>query len=268
MLKFGISPCPNDIFIFFGIIEKKINTEGLNFDFVIEDVETLNNLCMEKALDISKISAHAFYYLKNDYLVLSSGGALSEYGPVVITKNLEKLKNLSTIKIALPGRLTTASALMWFYWQKNFSDKKYTLKFMPFYEIIDKVIKEDVDIGVVIHEGRFIYSLKGLELVEDLGKFWIKETSLPIPLGLIVSQKSLNIKKELEKIIQESLKYAYSHFSEAMNFIKKYSQELDENVIKSHIQCYVNEFSFDMGQKGIQAIDELIKRLKRNAIWS
>lgn len=120
MLKFGISPCPNDIFIFFGIIEKKIKTEGLDFDFVIEDVETLNNLCMEKALDISKISAHAFYYLQNDYIMLSSGGALSEYGPVVITKNLEKLKNLSNIKIALPGRLTTASALMWFYWQKKF----------------------------------------------------------------------------------------------------------------------------------------------------
>lgn len=268
MLKFGISPCPNDIFIFFGIIEKKIKTEGLDFDFVIEDVETLNNLCMEKALDISKISAHAFYYLQNDYIILSSGGALSEYGPVVITKNLEKLKNLSNIKIALPGRLTTASALMWFYWQKNFPNKKYIVEFMPFYKIIDKIIKEEADIGVVIHEGRFIYSLKGLELVEDLGKFWIQETSLPIPLGLIISQKSLNIKKALEKIIQESLNYAYSHFDEAMKFIKKYSQELDEDVIKSHIQCYVNKFTFDMGEKGIQAIDELIKRIERHAIWS
>ncbi len=268
MLKFGISPCPNDIFIFFGIIEKKINTEGLIFDFVIEDVETLNNLCMKKTLDISKISSHAFYYLQNDYIMLSSGGALSKYGPVAITKNLEKLKNLFSVKIALPGRLTTASALMWFYWQKIFSDKKYIVEFMPFYEIIDKVLKEETDIGVVIHEGRFIYSLKGLQLVEDLGKFWIKETSLPIPLGLIVSKKSLSIKKALEKIIKESLNYSYSHFSEAINFIKKYSQELDENVIKSHIQCYVNEFSFDMGQRGIQAVDELIKRIKRDGVWS
>lgn len=268
MLKFGISPCPNDTFIFFGIIEKKVNTHGLVFEFVIEDVETLNNLCIKNALDISKISSHAFYYLQNDYNVLSSGGALSEHGPVVITKNLEKLKTLSTIKIALPGRLTTASALMWFYWQKNFSDKKYQLEFMPFYEIIDRVIKEDVDLGVVIHEGRFIYSLKGLQLVEDLGKFWIQETSLPIPLGCIVAKKSLPIKEILEKIIKESINYAYSHFDEAMKFIKKYSQELDENVIKLHIQCYVNEFSFDMGQTGMRAINELIKKIEREGIWS
>jgi len=267
MLKFGISPCPNDTFIFFGIIEKKVNTQGLNFDFVIEDVETLNNLCIKKALDISKVSSHAFYYLQKDYNILASGGALSEHGPVVITKDIERVKNLSTVKIALPGRLTTASALMWFYWKKNFSEKKYTVEFMPFYEIIDKVVKNIVDIGVLIHEGRFVYSLKGLELLADLGKFWIEETSLPIPLGCIVSRKSLNIKETLEKIIKESIKYAYCHLDEAMEFIKKYSQELDENVIKLHIQCYVNDFTFDMGQKGIQAINKLLKKIHEEPLW-
>lgn len=132
MLKFGISPCPNDTFIFFGIIEKKVNTYGLNFDFVIEDVESLNSLCLKKELDISKISSHAIYYLQKDYELLSSGGALSEFGPVVIAKDLEKIKNISTVKVALPGRLTTASLLMWLYWQKNFSQKKYELKIYAF----------------------------------------------------------------------------------------------------------------------------------------
>jgi 1,4-dihydroxy-6-naphthoate synthase len=268
MLKFGISPCPNDTFIFFGIIEKKVNTQGLNFDFVIEDVETLNSLCLEKALDISKISSHAFYYLKEDYEVIPSGGALSEQGPVVITKNPEKLKNLSTIKLALPGRFTTASLLMWFYWQKNFTDKKYTVEFMPFYEIIDKVTEQKADLGVLIHEGRFIYSLKGLHLVADLGEFWIKECSLPIPLGCIVCKKSLSIKETVNRIIKESLHYAYCHFDEAVKFTKKYSQELNEEVIKMHIQTYVNEFSFDMGQKGIMAINELIKKIPEDGIWS
>ncbi|GAQ94944.1 1,4-dihydroxy-6-naphthoate synthase [Thermodesulfovibrio aggregans] len=268
MLKFGISPCPNDTFIFFGIIEKKVNTYGLNFDFVIEDVESLNSLCLKKELDISKISSHAIYYLQKDYELLSSGGALSEFGPVVIAKDLEKIKNISTVKVALPGRLTTASLLMWLYWQKNFSQKKYELKFMPFYEIIDKVAKGEADLGVVIHEGRFIYSLKGLKLVADLGEFWMEETLLPIPLGCIVSRKSLNIKETVEKIIKESLNYAYSHFDEAMDFTKKYSQEISEDVIKLHIQCYVNDFTFDMGQKGIQAINELIKKIQEHGIWS
>ncbi|MEN2994086.1 MAG: 1,4-dihydroxy-6-naphthoate synthase [Thermodesulfovibrio sp.] len=268
MLKFGISPCPNDIFIFFGLIEKRINTYGLIFDFIIEDVETLNNLCMKNALDISKVSSHAFYYLQNNYSMLSSGGALSEHGPVAITKNLERLKSLSTLRIALPGRLTTASALMWFYWKKFFSEKQYIINFMPFYKIIDKVVNEEADIGVVIHEGRFIYSSKGVDLVKDLGKFWIEETSLPIPLGLIIYKKALNIKSILEKIIRESLQYSYSHFDEAMNFIKKYSQELDEDVIKSHIECYINEFTFDMGNKGIEAINELFKKIEREPIWS
>jgi len=267
MLKFGISPCPNDIFIFFGIIEQKINTEGLNFNFVIEDVETLNDLCIKNALDISKISAHAFYHVKQNYDLLSSGGALSEYGPLVVTKYPDKLKNLSTIKIALPGKLTTASALMWFYWQKNFYDKKYILDIMQFHQIIDSIVEEKVDMGVLIHEGRFIYASKGLKLVVDLGQFWMNETSLPIPLGCIVTKKSLNINKTLEKTIKESLNYAYSHFDEAIKFAKKYAQELDENVIKSHIDCYVNKFTFDMEPVGFHAIDELIKKIQRKGIW-
>lgn len=267
MLKIGVSPCPNDTFIFFAFIEKKIDTKGLDFEFIIEDVESLNNLCLKNSLDISKVSAHAFYYLQNSYEVLSSGGAISECGPVVITKDPERLKSISKIKVALPGRLTTASALMWFYWRREFSQKDYILEFMPFYEIIDKVFEEKVDIGVLIHEGRLTYSLKNLHLVVDLGKFWIKETYLPVPLGCIVAKRSLEIKKTLEEIIKKSLNYAYCNFDEALNFVKKFSQELDENVIKSHIQCYVNKFSFDMTNIGFKSIMELTKRIDKEAVW-
>ncbi|MCS7215094.1 MAG: 1,4-dihydroxy-6-naphthoate synthase [Thermodesulfovibrio sp.] len=268
MLKFGISPCPNDMFIFFGIVEKKVDTEGLNFEFYIEDVETLNNLCIKNVLDISKVSSHTFYHIQDQYYFLSSGGAFSEYGPVAVTKSMENLKKLSTIKIALPGRFTTASLLMWFYWQKFFSDKKYVVSYIPFYEIIDKVINEEVDIGVVIHEGRFIYSSKGLELVDDLGKFWIKETSFPIPLGLVIAKKSLKIKNTLEKIIRASINYSNANFEQAIKFVEKFAQELDQNVIKLHIQCYVNEFTLDMGPKGMRAIQELINKIERYGIWS
>ncbi len=267
MLNFGISPCPNDIFIFSGMLSRKVRTEGLQFKFFIEDVETLNNLCMKNYLDISKVSVHAYYHLKNSYDIVSSGGAFSEFGPVAVTKDPERLKNLQTIRIALPGRLTTASALMWFYWKKNFSGRKYILKFMPFYKIIESVINDKNDIGVLIHEGRFVYALKGLKLVADLGKFWIDETFLPIPLGCVIVKSSLRIKKILENIIKESLNYAYSNYNEALNFAKMYSQELEIDVIKSHIDYYVNNYTADMGKTGLKAINELMKRIQKDGLW-
>lgn len=267
MLNFGISPCPNDIFIFFGILNRKVKTKGLEFKFFIEDIETLNSLCMKTSLDISKISVHAYYHIKNHYEILSSGGAFSEYGPVVVAKKPDNLKNLQTLRIALPGRLTTASALMWFYWKRNFHGKKYILKFIPFYKIIDSLINEDSDIGVLIHEERFIYSMKGLKLIADLGKFWIEETSLPLPLGCVIARKSLKMKKILENIIKESLNYSYLHFEEALNFVKKYSQELDQDVIKSHIDSYVNEYTARMGKIGKKAINELMKRIEKDGVW-
>jgi len=266
--QFGISPCPNDIFIFYGMLNNKISSDGLVFDFLIEDVETLNDLCIKKFLPISKISAHAFAYLEKDYEILSAGSAISDFGPVVVAKNINKLKELSEIKIALPGRHTTASALMWFYWKRNFFGKIYHLNFMPFNQIIDKVLSGEVDIGVLIHEGRFTYENIGLELVADLGIWWKEETSLPVPLGCIIAKKSLNLKEKLEDIIKESLNYAYSNYSEVLNFAKKYAQELDLNVIKSHIDFYVNKMSFDMGERGYNAINTLVKMIHREGVWS
>lgn len=266
--QFGISPCPNDIFIFYGMLNNKINSDGLVFDFLIEDVETLNDLCIKKFLPISKISAHAFAYLEKDYEILSAGAAISDFGPVVVARNINTLKELSEIKIALPGKHTTASALMWFYWKRNFSGKIYHLQFMPFNQIIDKVLSKEVDIGVLIHEGRFTYENNGLELVADLGIWWKKETSLPVPLGCIIVKKGLKLKEKLENIIKESLNYAYSNYSEVLNFAKKYSQELDLNVIKSHIDFYVNKMSFDMGEKGYNAINRLVKMIQREGVWS
>lgn len=268
MLNFGISPCPNDTFIFFGIIEKKVDLKNLSFNFLIEDVETLNSLCIEKKLHISKISAHAYYYLQNEYDLLMTGGAISEHGPVVVTKNIEKLKQLHTIRIALPGKLTTASALMWFYWKRFFPDKNYQLEFMPFYEVSKKLLSDKADIGVMIHEGRFTYSSIGLKLIADLGEFWKEQTGLPIPLGCIVVEKSLNIKNEVENLIKDSLNFSYSNYDEALLFVKKYAQELDEDVIKAHISYYVNSFTMNMNESGRKAIDELIQRIKKEGIWS
>lgn len=266
-LKFGISPCPNDIFIFYAMINNKITNNELSFDFLIEDVETLNSLCIKRSLQISKISAHAFVFLEKDYEILSAGAAISDFGPVAVTKNIDRLKELSEIRIALPGKLTTASALMWFYWRRYFSEKKYHLEFISFDKISDKVISGEADIGVLIHEGRFIYENKGLELIADLGIWWKEETSLPVPLGCIVVNKNLGLKENLDNIIKESLNYAYNNYGEVLNFAQKYAQELDLNVIKSHIDSYVNKMSFDIGQKGYNSIKTLIDRIHKEGVW-
>lgn len=267
MLNFGISPCPNDTFIFYAMINKKINLRGYEFNFIIEDVEKLNNLCLENKLDISKVSVHAYYYLQNKYDFLNAGGAISEFGPIVVTKDVEKIKNLSKLKIALPGKLTTASALMWFYWKKNYSQKKYSLKFVTFNRIIEMVEKEEVHLGVLIHEGRFVYKNRGLNLLADLGKFWQEETETPIPLGCIIAKKETEKKELIEDIIRESIIYSRNHKDEVLPFVKSYARELDDNVIISHIDTYVNEYSLNMGYKGYESINIFINKLKQEEIW-
>ncbi len=268
MLKIGISSCPNDIFIFYGILNKKITFADEEFKFFIEDVETLNNLCLSKELEVSKVSVHAFYYLQRDYNLLNSGAAISEFGPVVVTKNLEKIHKSSHLKIALPGKLTTASALMWFYWKKFFFHKSYALKFVNFNEILELLKKDEVDLGVLIHEGRFIYNSCGLDLLVDLGEFWKRETGTPIPLGCIVAQKNHGNKEILERMIRESIYYAKNNTQEVLPFIKNYAKELDERVIMAHINTYVNNFSIDLGHIGRESISVFMNKLKEEGIWN
>lgn len=269
MLNFGISPCPNDIYIFYAILKGKIDLKGLRFKFIIEDVEKLNEFCLNDSLEISKISAHAFYYLRDRYDLLNRGAAISESGPVLVTKDLERISKLKQIKIALPGKLTTASALMWFYWKKHFAERDFSLSFTPFNQIVREVQEERADMGVLIHEGRFIYESYGLRLIADLGDFWKKETGSPIPLGCIVMRKDTKLDKQiLENMIQQSIDYSKENFNEVLPFIKIYAQELNEEVIISHIQTYVNEYSYDLGDSGKKAIDILIEKLDREGIWS
>ncbi len=268
MLRIGISSCPNDIFIFYGILNKKITLAEADFKFFIEDVETLNNLCLSKELEISKISVHAFYYLQRDYSLLNSGAAISEFGPVVVTKKLEKIHKSTHLKIALPGKLTTASALMWFYWKKFFLHKSYSLRFVKFNEIFELIKKDEVDLGVLIHEGRFIYNSLGLDLLVDLGEFWKKETGTLIPLGCIVAQKNLGSKEILERLIRDSIYYAKNNTEEVLSFIKNYAQELDEKVIMAHIKTYVNNFSIDLGKIGRESINVFMNKLKEEGIWN
>ncbi|MBN2653508.1 MAG: 1,4-dihydroxy-6-naphthoate synthase [Nitrospirae bacterium] len=265
MKSFGFSPCPNDTIIFYALASKIVNKQGLDFEFKIDDVETLNTLAMKQAIDVSKVSCHAYCRLSNDYQFLKCGGAFGRgCGPLIVSKNTNTVINEKTI-IAAPGKYTTAALLLLMYLESEHGIKTPKLLHMPFNEVMSSVAQNKTDMGLIIHEGRFTYNQYGLHMMADLGSWWEKETNLPIPLGGIVAKKNIGSGaiSDIEELIQKSLRYGLNNRQEAMKFIKNHAQELKDSVIESHIKLYVNDYTLDMGDEGAAALHELDKRFRR-----
>jgi len=267
-LTLGYSPCPNDTFIFYALIHDKIDTKNLKFKETLLDVETLNQKALHTELDLTKISYHAFGHMRKNYCLLRAGGALGRgCGPLVIAKNEYAMEELRGKKIAIPGKLTTAYLLLQLY-NPDFRLQTSDLLEMPFDKIIDAVAKEEVDAGLIIHESRFTYPSYGLKQIIDLGEWWEKQTGHPIPLGGIIAKRSLGegLNKKINRTIKSSIEYAFSNRSEPMDYIKKHSQELSDEVINQHINLYVNNYSLDVGQDGEKAVIALLSRAEEAGI--
>lgn len=268
-LTLGYSPCPNDTFIFYAMVHKKIDTRDLLFKEVLRDVETLNQMALSSELDITKISYHAYGHLRKEYCLLRAGGALGRgCGPLVIAKHKFTMEELHTKRIAIPGKLTTAYLLLQLYDSRPGSQpsavnaQTINLVVMPFHKITEAIADEKVDAGLIIHESRFTYPSYGLRQIMDLGQWWERETGLPIPLGGIISKRTLgdDLNNRINETLQHSIEFAFSNRSEPMGYIKKHSQELAEDVISQHVNLYVNDFSLDVGQEGEKAVTELLSR--------
>lgn len=268
-LSLGYSPCPNDTFIFYAMVHGRINTDGFNFCEELLDVETLNRKALHAELDITKVSYHAFGHLRDSYRLLRSGGAMGRgCGPLLIAQEDYTIEDLQKKNIAIPGKLTTASLLLQLYFQSfPASDSKLqtlTSAFIPmqFDKIIQAVARNEVDAGLIIHESRFTYQSSGLKQIIDLGEWWESQTGLPIPLGGIIANQSLgeDVIRNLNGILKKSVEYAFQKRSEPMRYIKKHSQELSNDIIKQHIDLYVNDFSIDVGVDGEKAVIELLSR--------
>lgn len=256
-LSLGFSPCPNDTFIFDALVNKKIDTEGLDFVVVLEDVETLNQWALEGKLDITKLSFPAFFQSPDTYLLLNSGSALGKgVGPLLVTNNEQLIANnkVDTSLIVLPGLYTTANMLFSFAYPKAVN-KKY----MRFDKIEDFVIANDDSFGVIIHENRFTYQQKGLHKVADLGEVWEQKMNVPIPLGGIAIHQRINreIAVKVDKLIRKSLEYAFAHYPAVTDYVKQHSQTMSEEVMRQHINLYVNNYSIDLGMEGKKAIEQL-----------
>ncbi|MBI4849428.1 MAG: 1,4-dihydroxy-6-naphthoate synthase [Nitrospirae bacterium] len=275
-LSLGYSPCPNDTFIFYALIHGRINTNDLKFKEVLLDVETLNRKALNAELDLTKVSYHAFGHLRDKYRLLRAGGALGRgCGPLVVVKHDYTMKELRGKNIAIPGRMTTAFLLLQLYDPAFFSSSALcplpsAFVEMPFHKIMEAVANEEVDAGLIIHESRFTYPSFGLKQVIDLGEWWERETGLPIPLGGILAKRSLGdmVNEKLNSLIKKSVEYAFGNRSEPMEYIKKHSQELSDDVINQHIDLYVNDYSLDIGAEGEKAVTELLSRAEEAGIFS
>ena len=255
-LTLGFSPCPNDTFIFDALVNNKIDTGGLTFDVVLEDVETLNEWALAGKLEITKLSYGVLPLVLKNYIVLNSGSALGKgVGPLLIQKSKVKSQNVEDFLIAIPGEHTTAHLLFSLAYPN--AKNKIFLR----YDEIENFVLEGKGLGVIIHENRFTYADKGLHKITDLGDYWEKETGNSIPLGGIVIRRSLDasIARHVDGLIKKSIEYAYhNHYDELAVYVKVHSQEMSEAVMRKHIELYVNDFSHDLGEEGKKAVQELL----------
>jgi 1,4-dihydroxy-6-naphthoate synthase len=256
-LTLGFSPCPNDTFIFDALVNKKIDTEGFDFEVHLEDVQTLNQWAMAGRLDLSKISYGVLPLVLDNYRLLDAGGALGKgVGPLLIAKTSIPPARLPECTIAIPGQQTTAHLLFSLAYPNALKKQ-----FMVFSAIEDAVLKGQVDCGVIIHENRFTYQQKGLVKLADLGAFWEASTGAPIPLGGILAKKDLppGIAPKVNELIRKSLEYAFQHYPSLPDYVRQHSQEMDEQVMRQHIDLYVNNYSLGLGDDGVTAVKTLLK---------
>jgi 1,4-dihydroxy-6-naphthoate synthase len=253
-IDLGFSPCPNDTFIFDALVNHKIDTKGYDFKLHLEDVQTLNEWALQGKLPYSKISYGVWPKLKNQYQLLQSGGALGKgVGPLLIYKGMQP--DASTMRVAIPGRDTTAHLLF------SLAFPEVTNKvFLVFNEIEDAVLSGKVDAGVIIHENRFTYAARGLTQWMDLGQYFETSFNAPIPLGGIIARKDQPQEtiQLMDRLIQESVTYAFKNSYQTLpEFVQCHAQEMSEQVMRQHIDLYVNDFSIQMGEVGKNAIDRL-----------
>ena len=251
-LSLAYSTCPNDTFLFHALTCGMIDRRGLSYTVTLDDVESLNQKALKATYDISKLSFAAIGNLQESYGLLRSGAALGRgCGPLVVARKGQDLRRLSHGKIAVPGLQTTANLLLGLY-----LDQKPQIVPMVFDQIMPAVSRGECDFGVIIHEGRFTYPSYGLEQVVDLGAWWESETKLPIPLGGIAVRRDLPEAtiRTVEASIEESVRFGFQNPGLSENYIKAHAQELEDHVIRQHIELYVNDFTVCLGDEGENAI--------------
>lgn len=257
-MTLGYSPCPNDTFIFHGLASGEVEWPG-GLDITLADVEELNTLAGAGKLDVVKVSVAAAADILDDYVLLRAGGAMGYgVGPIVVSGQSCDLASLNGKVVAIPGRKTTANLLFGLCCRE--AGISVQVKEMVFDEVMPAVAAGEVDAGVVIHEGRFTFAEQGMMRVLDLGAWWEDHSGLPIPLGAIALKRSLgeDVARAMNEAIRQSLLRARSNPDGAREYIQMHAQEMEDAVIKEHIETFVTDYSLDVGDGGVAAVERLL----------
>jgi 1,4-dihydroxy-6-naphthoate synthase len=246
--------------MFDAIVNQRIDLEGLEFSARLADVEALNQAAFAGDADITKLSYHAYAFCIGDYVLLDAGSALGRNcGPLLISKRAISRDEVAAgrLRIAIPGKYTTANFLLGLAFPQA-QDKTA----LVFSEIESALLQDRFDAGLIIHENRFTYAVKGLKKIIDLGEFWEGETGAPIPLGGIVIKRSIpdDVKQRVNRVIRRSVEYAFAHRTASLDYVRAHAQEMSEDVMYKHIDLYVNDYSVDLGAEGRRAVELLFEK--------
>lgn len=261
-ISLAISPCPNDTLMFDALVNSKISSGEISFNTEYHDIEQLNNGLLSGKWDVAKVSVAAYPLVQKEYVMLSTGMAMGfGNGPLIVARDSKIDLNSFDGTMLIPGKHTTANLLLTRLFP-NINNKQETL----FSDILPKLESGKANAGLIIHESRFTYQQHGLHKIADMGELWYNQTQLPLPLGCIVVRRSIGneLIKKLEELVRNSVLYGLQNRPESMDYIKCHSHEISDEVINSHIDLYVNDYSTNPGQDGLHAVLTLLKSMPEN----
>ncbi len=258
------SPDSDDAFMFYGLATNKLDTGALTFTHVLKDIQTLNEEAMRGTYDVTAISFHAYAYIADKYVLLPHGASIGEnYGPVVVSREPAKAEQLSSLKIAVPGTLTSAFLALRIF------NPDFEYEVVPFDEIIDAVQEGRCDAGLLIHEGQLFYESIGLHKVLDLGEWWNKRTGLPLPMGGNAIRRDLGpeLMREVSKALRESIRYALDNREDALQYAMQFARDMDTELADRFVAMWVNDLTLDYTERGREAVARLLSEgFKRGII--
>lgn len=256
-IRIGHSPDSDDAFMFYALAKGLIPTDPYEIVHVIEDIETLNQRALAAELEVTAISVHAYAYVAKDYVFMPCGASIGDrYGPLVVSKT--PIDTLAGKRIAIPGKMTTA------YLTLSLFQPDFEAEPRPFDKILDAVQQDEVDAGLIIHEGQLTYAREGLHKVIDLGEWWYEETGLPLPLGANVIRRNLGTQKirEITALLKQSIQYSLEHRERGLAYAMTYARDMETALADKFVGMYVNDYTLDYGEKGRAGVRELLHRGK------
>jgi 1,4-dihydroxy-6-naphthoate synthase len=255
LIRLGHSPDPDDAFMFWALAEGRIDAGDFQFEHVLRDIQTLNEWALEGRLEVTAISLHAYPFVQDKYALLPHGASMGfGYGPIVVAR---EDVDLSDVEIAVPGRMTTA-----FLTLGLFLGGPFRYRVVPFDRILDEVVSGEADAGLLIHEGQLTYQQSGLVKIVDLGEWWLKETGLPLPLGVNVARRDLGaeVLRDLARVLGDSIDAGLANREEALRYSLQFGRGLRIELADRFVGMYVNDLTRDYGEDGRRAVTELLRR--------